>query len=366
MTVLTSFDDYPIHPSSAPIALTSSSDPNHYDRYFFNGYRRDASLYFGVALGLYPNRHVVDASFSVVVEGSRQVSLHASARAPRDRAQANVVGPIEVRIVEPMRRHRIIVDSPEHGVRAELDFTARSGPVQEPPFLVRSGQRVTTDYTRLTQFGHWSGWIEVEGRRHEVEPGSWGSRDRSWGVRPIGPPTDTGAPIAPPQFYWLWAPVNFESFATHFDVNEYSDGSRWHEVGFVLPDGEADAVIASAVEYRTSLRRGTRWAETFALDIALPDGSVKKLVFEPLYEFHMSGIGYFNPEWGHGYWKGDLAVGAEAWDLPVGDPCAPRNVHIQAVCRVRCGENVGLGVLEQLIIGSHRPTGLSGIFDPVP
>lgn len=365
MTMLTSFDDYPIHPSSAPIAFTSSGDPNHYDRYFFNGYRRDASLYFGVAMGLYPNRHIVDASFSVVVGGKRQISLHASARAPIDRARANVAGPIEIRIVEPMMRHRVLVDSAEHGVRADLQFTARSGPVQEPHFFSRNGMKVVFDYTRLTQFGHWSGWIEVEGVRHDVDADSYGSRDRSWGVRPVGRPgNDDGAPFSTGQFYWLWAPVNFEDHATHFDVNEYSDGRRWHEVGFVVPDGDRPAIAATRVDYRLDWRPGTRWAESFVLDMREPDGSTVELEFRPLYEFQMRGIGYFNPEWGHGYWKGELAVGVESWDLPVDEPCAPHNLHIQAVCRVRSGEREGIGILEQLIIGPHAPSGLTGYFDP--
>lgn len=80
--MLSSFDDYPIHSGSVPVNETATSDINHYDRYFFNGYTTDASLYFGVAMGLYPNRHVVDASFSVVVNGAEQISVHASARAP--------------------------------------------------------------------------------------------------------------------------------------------------------------------------------------------------------------------------------------------------------------------------------------------
>ncbi len=364
MTVLTAFDDYPIHPSSSPIAFTASGDPNHYDRYFFNGYTRDASLYFGVAMGLYPNRHVADASFSVIVGGNRQVSLHSSMRAPTDRALANIIGPIEVRIVEPMKRHRILVDSAEHGIRADLELTARSGPVQEPHFFVRNGVRTVMDYTRLTQFGHWSGWIEVEGRRHIVGSDSYGSRDRSWGIRPIGPVSDAGAPFASGQFYWLWAPVNFERYATHFDINEYADGRRWHEVGFVIPDGESPAIASDAVGYSLDWRPGTRWARAFDLDLTQPDGTKKHLSFEPLYEFQMKGIGYFNAEWGHGHWKGELAVGAEAWDLPVADPCRPDHLHIQALCRVRSGDDEGLGILEQLIIGPHAPTGLSGAFDP--
>ena len=362
--MLSSFDDYPVHQASVPIAHTATADANHYDRYFFNGYRRDASLYFAVAMGLYPNRHVHDASFSVVVDGRRQISLHASGRAPQDRTHANTVGPIEVRVIEPMRRHRILVDSVEHGIRADLEFTARSGPVQEPHFLVRAGQRVTTDYTRLTQFGHWNGWLEVEGRRHEVSADSYGSRDRSWGVRPVGPPTELGAPVSTPQFFWLWAPVSFPDRATHFDVNEFEDGRRWHEVGFIVPDGSSPAESTPDVDYELSWRKGTRWAERFELALRSKEGIETHLSFEPLYEFQMMGIGYFHPEWGHGYWKGELAIGAEAWDLPVATPCDVKHLHIQAVCRVRSGRDEGVGILEQLVIGPHRASGFRSINDP--
>ena len=199
--MLSSFDDYPIHAGSVPVNETATSDINHYDRYFFNGYSGDGSIYFGVAMGLYPNRHVVDASFSVVMNGAEQISVHASARAPMDRADANHVGPIRLDIVEPMKRHRLVVETPEHGLRADLEFVARSEPVQEPHFLVKAGQRSVFDYTRLTQFGHWSGWIEVDGVRHSLSADSTpGSRDRSWGTRPIGPAPDTGAPVGERQF----------------------------------------------------------------------------------------------------------------------------------------------------------------------
>ncbi|MEP4649101.1 MAG: hypothetical protein ABJ314_02900, partial [Ilumatobacter sp.] len=95
--MLSSFDDFPIHQTSHPVARTGSSDLNHYDRYFFNGYTRDTRLYFAAAMGLYPNRHVADAAFSVVVDGgtadARQINVHASRRAPTDRSEANTVGP---------------------------------------------------------------------------------------------------------------------------------------------------------------------------------------------------------------------------------------------------------------------------------
>ena len=370
--MITAFDDFPIHAGSRPVNETGSSDANHYDRYFFNGYRSDASLYFGVAMGLYPNRHIADASFSIVLEGREQISLHASRRAPADRAEANDVGPIKVVVVEPLRRHRILVDNSEHGLRADLLLTARSGPVQEPHFLVKAGQRTLFDYTRLTQFGHWTGWIEVDGQRHELDAAP-GSRDRSWGVRPIGPAADVGAPVGERQFFWLWAPINFPTFSTHFDVNEYASGERWHETGFVIPDfGTTTSGLlptdstwtAETVDWTASWRPGTRWAETFSLAFGRHQGSEHTIALTPLYEFQMLGLGYGHPEWGHGMWKGESAVGYERWPLPVAQPCDPRHIHIQALCRAQLGEHQGIGILEQLVIGPHEPSGITGIIDP--
>ena len=366
--MLTSFDDYPIHQAAVPVAETATSDINHYDRYFFNGYRRDASLYFGAAMGLYPNRHIADAAFSVVIGGTRQVNVHASRRAPDDRREANEVGPITVEVVQPLHMLRVLVDAPDQGLRADLTFTSRSPVIQEPHFHLRAGVRVALDYTRLTQFGTWSGWIEVDGERIEVDDAStWGSRDRSWGVRPVGERGSSGAPAGEPQFYWLWAPVNFEWGSTHFDVNEHSDGRRWHETGFVVPDGSEPEAMR-AVDYRLEWQPGTRWATGCEIDLIAWDHEVATVRLDPLYNFQMLGIGYGHPEWSHGVWKGDLAVGGDRWDLPVEDPIAPHHIHIQAVCRATLTRadgttHEGLGILEQLVIGEHRPTGLTGIID---
>ena len=38
-----------------------------------------------------------------------------------------------------------------------------------------------------------------------------------------------------PQYFWLWAPVNFDDVCTHFDVNEHADGQHWHHSGFCAP-----------------------------------------------------------------------------------------------------------------------------------
>lgn len=374
--MLSSFDDFPIHQTSQPIAQTASTDINHYDRYFFNGVTADTRLFFALAMGLYPNRHVADASFSVVVDGgtadARQISVHASRRAPADRADANEVGPIRVEVLEPLNALRLVVDAPEHGLRADLTFVRRSAPIEEPHFRQQVGMRVVFDYTRLTQFGGWEGWVEIDGELTDLAPGeTTGCRDRSWGVRPVGERGATGAPVADPQFFWLWAPINFETFSTHFDVNEYFDGRRWHDSGFVAPiatpDGAPPAEAMRTVDYSIEWRPGTRTAASFQVVMTPWVGEASTVRVEPLFEFQMCGLGYLHPDWGHGVWKGELAVDGERWSLPVDDPVAPHHVHVQSIVRATSsgalGEHTGLGVLEQLAIGRHDPTGLTGIFD---
>ena len=368
--VLSSYDDFPIHQACVPIAHSATPDINHYDRYFYNGYAADGSLYFALAMGLYPNRHVTDAAFSVCranVEATREeVSVFASARAPIDRRDATTVGPIRVEVVEPMRVHRLHIDAPDQGLRAELTFTAGSDAIEEPHFFQRVGVRVLFDYTRLTQFGAWTGWIELDGVRIELTSPITGSRDRSWGVRPVGEPAASGAPVSVAQFFWLWAPVNFPEFSTHFDVNEYGDGRRWHEVGAIAPRGQG-AEMMRTVDYRITWQPGTRYASAFEYDLIAWDGATATVTLQPIFNFQMSGIGYGHPEWNHGSWRGESAVGGQRMTLPVDDPLSRENVHVQTLCaatyRDSSGRNAtGTGILELLCVGDH-PTGLSGILD---
>jgi len=119
--VLTPFDDYPIHPSADPIAHPATGDPNHYDRYWFNGQDKGGAFFLAGAMGHYPVRGVVDAAFSVVYEGVEH-SLFASGRMPFDRKTE--VGPIRIDVVEPMRSS----DSPPIGTRGASVPTWCSAP----------------------------------------------------------------------------------------------------------------------------------------------------------------------------------------------------------------------------------------------
>ncbi|MCP4227467.1 MAG: hypothetical protein GY773_29330, partial [Actinomycetia bacterium] len=123
--MLNRFDDYPVHQTPEPLAMPATSDPNFYDRSWFNGYDREASRYFALGLALYPHRGIIDCAFSTVEAGGRQHCFYGSARAPQERTDTRV-GPFKLEIVEPLRRARVILDDNDPGVSCDLTFSART------------------------------------------------------------------------------------------------------------------------------------------------------------------------------------------------------------------------------------------------
>jgi hypothetical protein len=373
---LTPFDDYPIHQTTLPVAHRASSDRNHYDRFWFNGYEPDGEWFFAVAMGLYPNRHVIDGAFSMV-RGGVQRSVFASGRAPVDPAETRV-GPITIEVVQPLRTLRVRVEAKHLGIDADLVWQARTIAVEEPRITIQDGHYTVLDSTRLVQWGTWRGTIEMDGVRIDVDPErALGTRDRSWGIRPVGEPAG-GAPtntLAGGGIFFLWAPINFADECTHAVLYERPDGHRWYESALRVPViGPTDPVFgrdesiqhARGVTYDLEYEPGTRRARHATVSSGYGGGAEHDdLRFEPMLRFHMKGLGYWHPQWAHGTWHGESAEGSDEWRIDELDPLDPSNVHVEQLCRVHRGAThpVGVGVLEQLILGPHEPTGLEDFLD---
>jgi len=357
--MLTRGDDYPIHQTPEPIAY-AGSDRNFYDRYFFNAYAPDGGLFAAVAFGVYPALNVADAHFSVT-DGATQRCLHASRILNLERMDLSV-GPVRIEILEPLQRLKVTIEKAE-GLAAELTFEGRAFPIEEPRFIKRNGPRLFMDYTRLTQNCFVSGWIEVDGVRTDCS-GWLGTRDRSWGIRPVGAPDPQPTPgggIA--GFFWQWTPVNFDDRSVFFHVNADPDGKPWNTRAVVLPDGAGPegGWHADAPAMDVTLRQGLRHAERGTLTIPL-EADAASVSFEPVSTFLMRGVGY-GGEWRHGGLHGELRVARENIDVGAVDMAAMENLHIQAISRAVMeapGEprREGVGVFEQLILGPYRPYGL--------
>ena len=361
--MLTRGDDYPIHQTPEPVAF-AGSDRNFYDRYFFNGQSADASLFFAAALGVYPHLDIIDAAFSILIDG-RQHNIRASRRLKSERMDLSV-GPIKVRIIEPLKRLGLSVESNDSGIAANIEYAARHAPIEEPRFIRRSGPRLFMDYTRMTQNGAWSGDITIGGESHRFDPKTTsGTRDRSWGIRPVGAPDSQPAP-APFQFFWLWAPFNCADRAIFLHTNDDEAGQPWNRRGVIDAFGASRTEYAHP-EFQLRYKPGTRRIR--AADIKLGEGA--SLLIEPTAaHFYMSGLGYMHPTWGHGRDHGDFETAYDIIDTTKVDDNAPGQLHIQALARATLTDHgkthAGAGVLEQLIVGPHAPSGFTSMLDPAP
>lgn len=362
--MLTKGDEFPLHQSAEPIAF-AGTDRNFYDRYFFNGYASDRSVFFAAAMGFYPQLGIVDASFSVIVDDVQHI-LHTSRRSGGERLDLSV-GPVSIAIDAPLESVTLRI-APNDGLLAgELRFVGRHFPILEPRFTRRNGTRLFMDYTRMTQNGRWSGWLSVGGQRVDVTDGWTGTRDRSWGIRPVG----ASEPQPPPggnfaQFFWLWTPCNFADRSLFFHSNDDAAGQPWNRRAVIVADKGTENHFDDA-RFAVEWQAGTRRIASLSADL----GGDRRLTLTPTGPvFAMSGLGYTHPVWGHGFDHGpDLAVAHDALGAAERGWANPLAMHIQALVTAELTDggtvHHGTGVLEQLFVGPHAPTGLSGLMDPV-
>jgi hypothetical protein len=361
--VLSKADDFPIHQTPEPIAY-AGTDRNFYDRYFFNGYNPDGSGFFAIAFGTYPHLNVVDAHVSLI-RNDVEHCVHASRILNMERFDLEV-GPIRIEVLEPLKRLKVTL-APTDGLAAELVFDGRAFPIEEPRFIRRNGPRTFMDYTRLTQNGRYTGWIEIDGKREALAPGCVGTRDRSWGIRPIGAPDSQPTPnSAPPGFFWQWTPMNFADRSVFFHFTADSSGVPWNTRAVIAPDGASvrEFIEVEHADMAVVLRDGTRHAQTATLTIPTPNQPDVRIAFTPIQTFLMRGIGYTHPKWGHGRLHSALEVEREDIGLKDLNLASMENLHIQALSKLTLRQDgrpdqEGMGVFEQLCFGPYPPLGLA-------
>lgn len=372
--MLNFLDDYPIHQTPEPVAHLATTDRNAYDRFWFNGFSVDGEWYFGVAMGIYPHRGILDCAFSLVRKDGLQRCFFASRRAPTERTDLSV-GPFRIEIAEPMRRTRVVLDDNESGLACDLTFSARTSAIEECRQVLWSGARKVMDCTRFDLFGRWSGTIRSPDGDIAVEEATClGVKDRSWGARKVGEPDTGGAPAQQAGgAFFLWAPLFWEDHVSQAIFYDGTQGQPLIREAIVAPwlDREPDWATAedgrtrklATARHRIGYHPGTRLARTAEIDLIDHDESVRTIAFEPILRFQMKGIGYSHPEWGHGCWKGELETGHETFDPAKIDLLSPPNFHVQQVTRVSDGTRSGIGVLEQVSMGPYAPAGFTGMTD---
>lgn len=359
--MLVKYDDLPLQQTAESLAYLETSDRDAYGRYWYNGFAPDGEFYFGIAFAMYPNRDVMDCALSIVRKDGSQDSFRASRRCPVDRTEMEV-GPLKMEIVRLMREIRVTIAENDTGITADLTFTGTSPVHEEPTDRVQPHVRMMMKAKRYSQFGRWNGFIDIKGQRQVID-NAYGIRDRSWGWRPCGEPNPGAPAMERMSGLYLWAPLFWEDRCTHYGSWEYSNGRLIKDFAQIFPNfptgQDFDELDPSgfrdikAGQHRLEFDDPTSRFVTGG-EFDLIDGDeVITVKVQPLLRFHMYGIGYSHPDWGHGMWKGELAWTSEHWNINDIDKTAQHFQHAQQVVRVMHGDKVGHGVLEQAFGGAH-------------
>jgi hypothetical protein len=359
-------DEFPVHQLPQPIASPGSSDRNFYDRSYFNAHDRTGDVFLISGIGYYPNLGVKDA-FVLVRRGDEQTAVHLSDAIDGDRLNQNVVN-YRVEVDEPLHRLRIVLEETE-GVAADLTWTGLFPVVQEQRHVLRAGNRVTLDAQRFAQLGSWSGRLAIDGQEITVDPQTWiGSRDRSWGIRPIGESEPAGRPADPPfeGMWWLYVPMAFDEFSIVLIIQEEPTGFRsLNDCTRIWKDGRIEQLGWPRIKIH--YRSGTRIPTGATIDATAGDGSPVRFEVESKLPvpIHVGGGYGGDSDWVHGLWKGEKFTERLTYDMT--DPAIVGRAGfgvIDHVGRGLCTEGdappvEGWGLFEHGALGRHDPSGFA-------
>jgi hypothetical protein len=356
-------DEYPIHQAPLPMRYSATSDRNFYDRCIFQGVDHEADAYFITGLGVYPNLGVIDA-YATVRRGNTQWAVRTSGRRPEDRMKQGV-GPYRIEVIEPFKKLRLVCDADDHGLGFDLLWESEYGPISEPQHTRRQGDRILLDASRFAGVGTWTGELRFDGETVAVTPDRFtATRDRSWGIRPVGEAEPPGQPREFEGMWWCWVPLRFDDFAMHLMVEEDMHGIRHTNLAVrVWPEATGRPVEQLGWPLpEITYQSGTRNPTHASFDLRTRDGKVSTLDVEPILGIPLAiGTGYSSdPNWNHGRWMG------EEWlDGGVYDHTDPAIIGAAAfsitdyVARVMFEGQEGWGIFEHASIGPHAPSGFT-------
>jgi hypothetical protein len=188
---LSPLDDYLIHQTPDPVRVMWTGDPRAYERYWTICHDPAGEMLIATGGSFYPNLNRAEA-YAIVNYRGRHTAVRSFRKLGVDRADLRV-GPIAPMIVRGLREWRYVLEPNKWGISYDITFQDTTRQVFREPLSdsvhgTPPGRRgdVTSGFEG---FGTVNGWVEVDGTRIQLPPGSAGTRDRHWGTgRGVGGP----------------------------------------------------------------------------------------------------------------------------------------------------------------------------------
>jgi hypothetical protein len=358
-------------------ATVATSDPSWTEKVCAMAAKRDGSLQLGFGMGKYLNRNVLDG-YAGLSRGVEQLTVRGSRRL-FPTPDITAVGPIHYEVLEPMRKVRFRLEANDcQPLAFDWVYEAAVPAATEERTHQRAplGYRVSADLVRYHQIGTASGWVELDGVRHEMDPDEWVStRDHSWGVRyDVGiPPTDVDPfdPVSDMDFQMIWCPslmtdpdgLRWGLFMHVVDLRGFGHERRTVTGAIEHPDGTVErmADIRPDLQFDPDNRRLLGGV----VHVTTERGDDRRFELEVVSStgFHLGAGLYFGWQGHHhGEWRGELVVDGERL-ADCSDPDLARQLHQirDTVVRVRDLDTgaEGLGNCQPIVAGGIPELGLT-------
>jgi hypothetical protein len=276
----------PILDARHDLAHAVEGDTAWSESYYFNGFDPSTDSGLFTRIGIRPNEGTMDVGLSLWLPGGGLGEYRATEPQHEMVDRVLDVGAVRYEMLQAMRSWHLTLDaevptrpctrgsSSDHVAQVRLDLHFRSltppiGTDGESGGRPRSAEAAaaagTTGKGHFEQAGSWSGWLEVDGRRHRWERAR-GNRDRSWGPRRWGGPT-----------MWRWFSINIDD-ELHFGGIRLGTGRGDLHRGWVFDRGRATSIAEWDV--RTELADDELTHRTVHLGVLDKDGRRYSLVGE--------------------------------------------------------------------------------------
>jgi hypothetical protein len=208
----------PILDARHDLAHPVEGDTAWSESYYFNAFDPGTDSGFFTRVGIRPNEGTMDVGMSVWLPGGELAEYRWIKEQHEMVDSVLEVGAVRYEMLEALESWRLTMDGDvdarpcvrgdesKRQVHLAMDVrfdavtpaigTDGQGGAAGPKSAEAAAAAGTVGKGHLEQAGRWTGWIEVDGVRHEWK-GAHGNRDRSWGPRRWGGPK-----------MWRWFSIN--------------------------------------------------------------------------------------------------------------------------------------------------------------
>ena len=317
--MLTALDDTLWHQLPTTFDHVWTSDPRFFDRYWFAIYSGDGRVAIQITMGAYRNMNVLDAGAVMIVDG-KQYNLRVSRSL--NGSVETVCGPVRISPIEALKSFEITIEpSSESQLHGCIQWECVEPAREEHPHYTRLQGRTVEDYRRFDQIGVANGFLEVEGKRVEID-NWWSCRDHSWGVRRgMGipePVTGHKVPLSEKGHVMSFLFFSTTAMSGHLLFQGRGDDAPY-TTGVVTRRATEECNHATNIALEVELHEGTRRFRRAGVVATFEDGKqlqLKLLAQGP--SVAMQGLGYsggYNDGRGLGAWRGETCLESDIWDV---------------------------------------------------